>query len=55
MSGELEVNCDNGVKGSIYDIDNMGQGLLIPGSIWASGKYIREGSFLIVLCDRSYE
>jgi hypothetical protein len=33
----------------------MGKGLLIPSSIWASQKYIHEGSVLMVLCDRIYD
>jgi dTDP-4-dehydrorhamnose 3,5-epimerase-like enzyme len=55
VSGEIEVNCDNGAKKSIYHLDNMGQGLLIPAGIWASQKYICEDSVLMVLCDRGFE
>ena len=55
VSGEIEVTCDNGTDESIYQLNNMGQGLLIPPGIWAVEKYIREDSVLIVLCDRGYE
>ena len=55
VSGKIEVVCDNGTDESVYQLDNMGQGLLIPPGIWASEKYISAGSVLMVLCDRGYE
>lgn len=55
VSGEIEVVCENGLEKSVYHLSNMGQGLLIPAGIWASEKYILEGSVLMVLCDRGYE
>ena len=55
VSGEIEVICDNGIDESIYQLNNMGQGLLIPAGIWASEKYILKDSVLMVLCDRGYE
>ena len=55
VSGEIEVTCDNGTNKSIYQLNNLGQGLLIPAGIWASEKYIYDDSVLIVLCDRGYE
>lgn len=55
VSGEIEVICDDGLNQRIYRLSEMGKGLLIPPGIWASEKYINEGSVLMVLCDQAYE
>jgi len=55
VSGEIEVICDDGLNQRIYRLSEMGKGLLIPPRIWASEKYINEGSVLMVLCDQAYE
>ena len=55
VSGEIEVICDDGLNQRIYRLSEMGKGLLIPPGIWASEKYINEGSVLMVLCDQGYE
>jgi len=55
VSGEIEVTCDDGLNQRIYRLSEMGKGLLIPAGIWASEKYINEGSVLMVLCDQAYE
>jgi len=55
VSGEIEVTCDDGLNQRIYRLSEMGKGLLIPAGIWASEKYINEGSVLKVLCDSIYD
>jgi len=55
VSGEIEVICDDGLNQRTYRLSEMGKGLLIPPGIWASEKYINEGSVLMVLCDQAYE
>jgi len=55
VSGEIEVICDDGLNQRIYRLSEMGKGLLIPAGIWATEKYINEGSVLMVLCDRIYD
>jgi hypothetical protein len=55
VSGEIEIICDDGLNQRIYRLSEMGKGLLIPAGIWATEKYINEGSVLMVLCDRIYD
>ena len=55
VSGEIEVICDDGLNQRIYRLSEMGKGLLIPAGMWATEKYINEGSVLMVLCDRIYD
>jgi len=55
VSGEIEVICDDGLNQRIYRLSKMGKGLLIPAGMWATEKYINEGSVLMVLCDRIYD
>ena len=55
VSGEIEVTCDDGLNQRIYKLNEMGKGLIIPAGIWASEKYIHEGSVLMVLCDCPYD
>ena len=55
VSGEIEIICDDGLNQRIYRLSEMGKGLLIPAGIWATEKYINEGSVLMVLCDQAYE
>ncbi len=55
VSGMIEISCDDGTDKSIHLLSNMGLGLLVPAGVWASEKYTRGGSVLMVLCDRPYE
>ena len=55
VSGEIEVTTDNGIEKTVFKLSNLAQGLLIPAGIWASEKYISEGSILMVLCDSYYD
>jgi len=55
VSGEIEVTTDNGIEKTVFKLSNLDQGLLIPAGIWASEKYIGEGSILMVLCDSYYD
>ena len=55
VSGEIEVICDDGLNQRIYRLSEMGKGLLIPAGMWATEKYINEGSVLMVLCDQVYD
>ena len=48
LSGEINVSCD-GYTVSEYRLDNMGEGLLIPGDM-ARQTYVNEGALLMVLC-----
>ncbi|CAN1525325.1 WxcM-like, C-terminal [Methylophilaceae bacterium] len=53
--GAVEVKCDDGYKISTFLLDRPEVGLLIPPSIWAQQRYMKENSVLTVLCDRPYE
>jgi dTDP-4-dehydrorhamnose 3,5-epimerase-like enzyme len=55
MNGAVEVVCDDGVGHATYLLDRRNAALLIPPGIWASQKYRRVDSVLVVLCDRNYE
>jgi len=55
ISGEIEVTTDNGIEKTVFKLSNLAQGLIIPAGIWASEKYISEGSILMVLCDSYYD
>jgi hypothetical protein len=53
--GAIEVDCTDGVGRATFTLDRIDRALLVPPSIWASERYIAEGSVLSVLCDRPYE
>jgi len=56
VSGEIEVKVSDIEKKSMtYSLKQLNEGLLIPPGIWASQRYIKEGSVLMVLCDHEYD
>ncbi len=54
-SGTIEVECKDGASSATFTLDRIDRALLVPPSIWASERYVAEGSVLSVLCDRPYE
>lgn len=55
LAGRIQVTCDNGLESTKFVLDEMDTGLLIPPRVWASQKYLKDDSVLMVLCDREYE
>ena len=55
VSGKIEVTCDDGARKDVYKLDEINKGLLIPAGIWASEKFLKKETVLMVLCDRNYE
>lgn len=56
VAGEIEVEVSDVAKQSVsYSLRQFNEGLLIPPGIWASQRYIKEGSVLMVLCDHEYD
>ena len=54
VSGKIRVHCDNGAVETIYQLDSMNIGLLIPPGIWAREEYVTDGAVLMVLCNQNY-
>jgi hypothetical protein len=55
VSGKIMVTCDNGFGVVSHMLEEMGNGLLVPASIWTKQEYQTDGAVLMVLCDRGYE
>ena len=55
ISGGIKVLTDNGYKQREFNLKDMGQGLIVPPGVWASQKYTKKNSLLMVLCDQAYE
>jgi dTDP-4-dehydrorhamnose 3,5-epimerase-like enzyme len=53
--GSVEVHCSDGYEVATFILDKPQIGLLIPPSIWAQQRYLKDNSVLTVLCDRLYE
>lgn len=53
--GKIEVFCDDGFEKTIFVLDRIDFGLLIPPGIWTNQRYIINHSVLTVVCDRPYE
>jgi dTDP-4-dehydrorhamnose 3,5-epimerase-like enzyme len=55
VSGVVDVSCDDGESRRIFTLDRSDVALLVPPTIWNTVVFRREGSVLVVLCDRPYE
>jgi dTDP-4-dehydrorhamnose 3,5-epimerase-like enzyme len=55
VSGEIRVDCDDGIQVSQYLLSGLSKGLLIPPCTWAKEEYLTDNAVLMVLCDRGYE
>jgi len=55
VCGAVEVACDDGSITETFPLDRGDLGLLVPRSLWASVRFVKSESLLLVLCDRPYE
>lgn len=55
LQGAIEVLCDDGKSKKIIQLAEDTKGLLIPPLIWATQKYLKTPTILMVICDRPYE
>lgn len=55
LGGECRVDCYDGRRWNEYVLTDKPVALLVPPGIWAEQRYLREGTVVMVLCDRPYE
>jgi dTDP-4-dehydrorhamnose 3,5-epimerase-like enzyme len=55
VNGAVNVVCDDGNEQKMFMLDRRDQALLVPPGLWNTVEFRREGSVLVVLCDRLYE
>jgi hypothetical protein len=54
-SGKIHVTVFNGFVSREFLLENSEQGLIIPPLHWATQKYVKNDSTLLVLCDRTFD
>jgi dTDP-4-dehydrorhamnose 3,5-epimerase-like enzyme len=54
-AGAVQVTCTDGREERVFQLNKLGQALLIPEGIWAEQKYLEPNTVLTVFCDRPYE
>ena len=55
ITGAIEVECDDGKIKQNFKLERSDLGLVIPPAIWATQKYLKEGSVLLALCDMKFD
>jgi len=53
--GVIEINCNDGRDQRSFLLDRGNVGLLLPPNMWATQRFCRENSVLLVVCDQPYE
>jgi dTDP-4-dehydrorhamnose 3,5-epimerase-like enzyme len=55
VNGSCEIECDDGQNKQIFTLNRGDQYLLIPPGIWASERYTRPSTVLLVFADKPYD
>ena len=55
VSGAVDVICEDGSKPKTFMLDRRDLALLVPSGLWNTVEFRKNGSVLVVLCDRIYE
>jgi len=55
VNGAVAVICEDGSSQQTFVLDRRDRALLIPAGLWNTVNFRRDGSVLVVLCDRLYE
>jgi dTDP-4-dehydrorhamnose 3,5-epimerase-like enzyme len=55
VNGAVEVICEDGGKQTGFLLDRRDLALLVPPGVWNTVEFRKEGSVMVVLCDRIYE
>ena len=55
ISGECEVEIDDGHDSKVYNLNMSDFGILIPPGIWGKIKYKEENTVLLVLASHEYD